>query len=154
MSEAFVQFIYNRCVSQSEYWFTKNTQILFKKKKKQECTSFISLNLSPLQPSLPSYISVDRRGTFTQNPLLHSGFSLLLKLSALLPSACGHVVRYSVLSPSLFASVLWVVALSLLPLSLSPHLLQLLAVLPLDEALLMSHLREVIWNKAHGNVWS
>lgn len=48
--------------------------------------------------------------------------------------------------PSLFASVLGVITLSLLPLSLSPHLLQLLAVLPLDEALLMGHLREVIWN--------
>lgn len=37
------------------------------------------------------------------------------------------------------------VGLLLLPLSLSSHLLQLLSVFPLDEALLMSHLWEVIW---------
>lgn len=37
------------------------------------------------------------------------------------------------------------VGLLLLPLPLSSHLLQLLSVFPLDEALLMSHLWEVIW---------
>ncbi len=37
------------------------------------------------------------------------------------------------------------VGLLLLPLSLSSHLLELLSVFPLDEALLMSHLWEVIW---------
>lgn len=37
------------------------------------------------------------------------------------------------------------VGLLLLPLPFSSHLLQLLSVFPLDEALLMSHLWEVIW---------
>lgn len=41
--------------------------------------------------------------------------------------------------------ILRLVGLLLLPLSLSSHLLQLLSVFPLDEALLMSHLWEVIW---------
>lgn len=40
---------------------------------------------------------------------------------------------------------LHLVCLLLLPLPLSSHLLQLLSVFPLDEALLMSHLWEVIW---------
>lgn len=65
-----------------------------------------------------------------------------------------NVVRDRVISiPSLFASVLSIIALSFLPLSLSPHLLQLLAVLPLNEALLMGHLREVIWNTTQ-QMWS
>lgn len=38
------------------------------------------------------------------------------------------------------------VGLLLLPLPLSSHLLQLLPVFPLDEALLMGHLWEVIWS--------
>lgn len=46
--------------------------------------------------------------------------------------------------PSLPA-FLHLVGLLLLPLPLSSHLLQLLSVFPLDEALLMSHLWEVIW---------
>lgn len=44
-------------------------------------------------------------------------------------------------------AVLCIVGLLLLPLPLPSHLLQLLSVFPLDEALLMSHLREVIWYK-------
>lgn len=49
------------------------------------------------------------------------------------------------LSAPLLPAVLLLVALLLLLLPLSSHLLQLLPVFPLDEALLMSHLWEVIW---------
>lgn len=43
--------------------------------------------------------------------------------------------------------VVRLVAVLLLPLALPSHLLQLLPVFPLDEALLMSHLREVICSR-------
>lgn len=51
----------------------------------------------------------------------------------------------------LLPAVVLLVALLLLLLPLSSHLLQLLPVLPLDEALLMSHLWEVIWRQAEEN---
>lgn len=59
---------------------------------------------------------------------------------------CGPGSRLAPPKKALSLPVLLrVVGLLLLPLPLSSHLLQLLPVFPLDEALLMSHLWEVIW---------
>lgn len=94
--------------------------------------------LTQMKSSLKKFIFLSVRPKLTAANLRSADIPATID-----PSARSD--RPTFLSAPLLPAVLLLVALLLLLLPLSSHLLQLLPVFPLDEALLMSHLWEVIW---------